>query len=420
MSQEREFAAYLKEKTELLPLMEALRSMWLQHDSWRGKLILNDCSQDLAEALLDLGIQIQGKKTIQLSYAQWKKGLEGSRFEDCDLKETLKCYFNQEIVGKKVLQQQHQSKRKAQFEALLQNYQGTLSYDWITQKKKQEPRFYQRLIKEDHALIKQVFEALNALPIKENKVVLLTVFSTQLFSDPHALDEGKCRSLLIQGIRWWMNHEDPFAKREADWQVLEWAGLLRDTVSNRCLGYNLIALKKGEMDPGWLGFALSRQPLCITLYHVLNSDALKTKQRLILIENPSVFEQLVHTLQKKDKDSISLLCTEGQPALCVWMLLSRVDFEHTRVYYCGDFDPEGLQMAQQMLQRYPAIRLWHYTEQDYNQAKSTKTFDSRRRSILENCTHEALRTIQTLMLKQGCCGYQEALLEQYQKLDFPE
>ena len=88
------------------------------------------------------------------------------------------------------------------------------------------------------------------------------------------------------------------------------------------------------------------------------------------------------------------------------------------MWYCGDFDPEGLQMAQRMLRRCPGLKLWHYEVQDYIKALSNKSFNARRRRILESCGCEELAAIQHRMLQDQRCGYQEKLLEDYLKFDF--
>ena len=75
-------------------------------------------------------------------------------------------------------------------------------------------------------------------------------------------------------------------------------------------------------------------------------------------------------------------------------------------------------MAQRMLRRCPGLKLWHYEVQDYIKALSNKSFNARRRRILESCGCEELAAIQHRMLQDQRCGYQEKLLEDYLKFDF--
>jgi hypothetical protein len=50
--------------------------------------------------------------------------------------------------------------------------------------------------------------------------------------------------------------------------------------------------------------------------------------------------------------------------------------EGTIIYYSGDFDPEGLLIADRLCARYgEQLRLWRYTPQDYEKAISAKVLN---------------------------------------------
>ena len=245
-------------------------------------------------------------------------------------------------------------------------------------------------------------------------------FTPRVLHDPHALDTGPVRRQLIQSLRWELSDDSP--DEEKVWEeseLLEQAGLLRDQVSNRCLVYNLNGIgNRGEVHPGWQGFAEKAEPFSVTLSNVLNVERIESAAQFVIIENPSIFERLSAELRHQKRSDISLMCSEGQPNQCVWQLLRRVDKTNTQMWYCGDFDPEGLQMAQRMLRRCPGLKLWHYEAQDYAKALSNKSFNARRRRILESCGCGELAAIQHRMLQDQRCGYQEKLLEDYLKFDF--
>lgn len=135
------------------------------------------------------------------------------------------------------------------------------------------------------------------------------------------------------------------------------------------------------------------------------------------VEGASLQPSLASVLKGDSSHAVSLLCSEGQPSQCVWQLLQRLDRRTVQIGYSGDFDPEGLQMAQRMLDQIPGLKLWYYTVQDYDKAISEKHFDERRRRILESCTHEGLAQIRDRMMESLRCGYQEKLLEDYLQWD---
>ena len=77
---------------------------------------------------------------------------------------------------------------------------------------------------------------MNPLPMRTQEVSLIAVYAARVLHDPHALDTGPVRRLLIQSLRWELSDDSP--DEEKVWEeseLLEQAGLLRDQVSNRCL-----------------------------------------------------------------------------------------------------------------------------------------------------------------------------------------
>ncbi len=85
------------------------------------------------------------------------------------------------------------------------------------------------------------------------------------------------------------------------------------------------------------------------------------------------------------------------------------------VRYAGDFDPEGLCIAERVQQSLDADRFsfWHMTEEDYALAISRKPIEARRLKMLEKVQHPLLRKTAAAIQKQGLAGYQENILALY-------
>ena len=82
MSAEQEFADYLRSKPALEPFLQALKHRFEQAGVWRGKIVLEDCSPALQEAMAELlGGSYWGQSTISITAQQWRKALSKTRFE---------------------------------------------------------------------------------------------------------------------------------------------------------------------------------------------------------------------------------------------------------------------------------------------------------------------------------------------------
>ena len=80
----------------------------------------------------------------------------------------------------------------------------------------------------------------------------------------------------------------------------------------------------------------------------------------------------------------------------------------TIVYYSGDFDPEGLLIAQKLSMHYKGeFNYYHMTEDDYMMSLSEEVIHPKRLKMLENITDERLRKVADKLLCCRMVGYQE-------------
>ena len=130
---------------------------------------------------------------------------------------------------------------------------------------------------------------------------------------------------------------------------------------------------------------------------------------VFIVENSGVFSELLTKFPSKYLPP--LICTNGQFKLAALLLLDRLLKNNIIAYYSGDFDPEGLLMAQRLVSRYPAnVRLWHYTEEDYIKAQSEVVLSKSQLNKLMNLELEELRAVKDLMENKKT-GYQEKLIK---------
>ena len=95
------------------------------------------------------------------------------------------------------------------------------------------------------------------------------------------------------------------------------------------------------------------------------------------------------------------------------MLLDLCVKEGIEIYYSGDFDPEGLLMAQRMKMRHPKhVSLWKYAISDYEKSLSTKEISLEKLAQLNGIELPELESIKLALLKTHCAGYQEELIDE--------
>lgn len=108
------------------------------------------------------------------------------------------------------------------------------------------------------------------------------------------------------------------------------------------------------------------------------------------------------------------MCMNGQPRLSSLLLLDLLAGSGVRIYYAGDFDPEGLLIAQKLKRYYQGeFYFWHMASQDYDKAMSEKPISERRMKMLERITDSGLLPVVERMREEKRAGYQEKLINLY-------
>ena len=128
-----------------------------------------------------------------------------------------------------------------------------------------------------------------------------------------------------------------------------------------------------------------------------------------MVENPAVFSRLVEKYPDR-----TILCGNGQPKFSVFVLLDKL-VPGSTIYYAGDFDPEGLQIAQNLKKRYTEhFILWKYEAEYYQKYKSEVQLDDRRIRKLDKIDLPELQEIKEAMRREKYAAYQEAMIEEYE------
>ena len=124
------------------------------------------------------------------------------------------------------------------------------------------------------------------------------------------------------------------------------------------------------------------------------------------MENPAVFSVLIREYPQR-----TVICGNGQLRLAVLILMDKFSCD-TVFWYAGDFDPEGLLIAQRLKERYgESICLWNYRADWYERYLSDVNLSEVRMKKLEKVYLPELLEVKMQMQKRKRAAYQEAMLD---------
>ena len=259
-----------------------------------------------------------------------------------------------------------------------------------------------------------VILSLNFLPYLEKKFQNIAVFSAEKTRDPHFLDSNTFTGkLFIFGLQFIFNNKNYKSINDIS-ELYFKAGILKDEISNHCTIFSLKAFdyNNKEILPINL-FTKWKEPLEISISNLIKVKYLEAiENKVYVFENPAVFHEII----KRSNKNISLICTKGQINLSSYMLLDKIE-NLKEIYYAGDFDPEGLLIADKIKKRYcDKVKFSLYNKDIYEKIISSTNLSDSRISMIKNIETLELQEIKQCIKCQKKAAYQELLINDYLKL----
>lgn len=415
--------AYFKSNRSFHRVFEKIKEKYQSLGKIGGSIVLTDLSEAEKEALTGfLRKDYTGQKSAVIKLERFEKALETTRFGELCLEEILKSYFGQaEMISNKEAKTLFIEERDRFFEQIVNDFKDTAAGGWLRDVIGHGGNAYGVLTKRYNADrdrlqkdIDAIARAFNALPCLTGEKEPLALFASQISKNPHAFDDGtECGQLLQYAVMYRFNHPKP-QNAEEKAELYYRAGLLVDEVSNYTLCCGLKGYKEQQIHPGWEGFYISREPMQVSLRNLsLLNRVVSPEGKVFVFENPAVFSAMMDRFPHR---CLPLVCTYGQVKLASLVLLDMLAKEGTAIYYSGDFDPEGLLIADKLKKRYGSrLLLWRYGAGDYALACSNQKIDRKRIKKLEKLKDEPLRQVGKCIEKQGAAGYQELLTDVLEK-----
>ena len=267
----------------------------------------------------------------------------------------------------------------------------------------------------------QLEEIIQELNQKEK--IRIPVFATIIASNPHEFDKKTlCGKLFIRLLCYINNVQYP-KNNEKLAELYYNNNLLVDDVSNMVLCKNLVGFKKvSEIDnfegknryeehQGLVGFYNYNEPVYLTLNNLSNISYMKEGKynKELINENPAVFMEIMKNNKLKD---FPLICTYGQVKLAGIMLMDLLVEKNYQLYYSGDLDPEEIQIADKLKQRYKdKLSFVGFDKQTYYRNISEVEISESRLQKLKSVKSLELKEICTEIQKQKKASYEEKNIE---------
>lgn len=421
---------YFREHSVFGKLFRGFWKKYASYGSFTGTVILKNLTQEEIEDLEGFFQKnYHGKKSASITAKQFEKALCESRFGGVQPKEVLELYFCEELTGKKEQRQKEEQEWLRVFHEAQEKHTGTMGAEWIARMQDEKKgmgaylqKEYRNSGKNTHSLQQTLLlgaEIINRFPCWQGKSEYLAVYAAELTGNPHSFDMGtKGGQFLNLLVQWTIKKQNICIEKSDIFRALQKqrqyfsVGILVDDISNYVMISGVRAWKKnGEIHSGMEGFLGEGDMVQVPLSVIAGwEQAVCPDGEIYIVENPSIYAMLCG----KWKGKKACMCMNGQPRLSSVLMLDLLAKTGTKVYYAGDFDPEGLLIAQKLKQYYKgAFAYWHMSVDAYEKSKSREVISFKRMKMLDKITDLELIELVTVIRREKVAGYQENILLQY-------
>ena len=295
--------------------------------------------------------------TISINLNKFQERIDNTKFAGINLKKIIENYFEEDIISNKENKQKYNDEIKKFFNKILKEEENTFVYEYlkkIINDKNAEYLNLKKYYNRDKVTLKQaLFEACSGINNLPDKNTRIPVFASKILSNPHGFDKKNLSGKIFVMLLSYIDGRKIPRNSEELAELYYKYHLLIDDVSNMILCKNIMGIKdNGQEHDGMKGYSEANEPLYLTIYNLSNITSVKNNgkyNKVIVMENPAVFMEVAEKCKIKD---FPMVCTYGQVKLAGIILLDLLVNAGFKIYYSGDIDPEGMQIADKLKKRY--------------------------------------------------------------------
>lgn len=350
------------------------------------------------------------RKSISISLLKFQESFNGTLYEGIDLAEVLNLYFGETIISKKSEIELAALNKNFFFEQLISKLKDENLKTWIAyvfdnsseNGYKLISKIYSESIIELEKLIFQLETVLYVCETHEDGIAIPMAAALAAL-DPHALDEGTLlKKILIHYICYSKQLNYPENAQEKA-EVLETINLLTSDSIRNCITYGIKAFDKYGNSLNWEEFYLRNEPLVLVSYNLKKVNMLKSEaSKVYCFENPTVFYNFI-----KNNATSAAICTNGQINTLVYKVLDRLFESGEKLFYSGDFDPEGILIADKLKTRYADLDISFFNKLNYENSVSNNFISEVRLKQLDKINNSFLKEISNYIKITKRAGYEE-------------
>jgi uncharacterized protein (TIGR02679 family) len=218
-------------------------------------------------------------------------------------------------------------------------------------------------LEEGKKLLEKALEIATTLPAQG---MALTELAAIYAGSSHALDPGTALGLLVlraaAAIGGFQGAMEGAESRRAAWES---AGIFCDELSATVLVLNLRAETRSLCGATLASHADHGEPCRLTLRqllrHPLEFGDRYSGKPVYICENPAV---VAAAAERLGRQAAPLLCVEGNPRTPAARLLRQLRDSGAQLHYHGDFDWDGIRIANLVMKRFGALP-WRFRAEDY-------------------------------------------------------
>ena len=407
-----EAVRYFRERPVLMATAKRFCQKYRSLGHWGGRICLRNLGTEDRQ-VLSAFLRRAAVDSVTLTYTEFLAAWGKTRFAEVPLGEVLGTLYPERLTTRQQEAQGQEQRRQRLLIRLLQLYPAGPAGQWLEALMMHHVRLGSPADYERRELLEPVVRALSMLPQTYER---LPFFANRVCGNPHGLDiDAETGRLFLRALAYLAGYADTGSlSMVVKNELLYDQHILREDILNFATAYGLRAWTMGgEEILYWREAAIDGAPLNVPLREIVRGEKFASCRenagafRVFIVENAGVFSTLLDNLQA-DELCVPLLCLHGQLKTASWALLDRLAASGASLFYSGDFDPEGVLMADKILQRYPGAQAWHFTEEEYGPSKVVIP-DSRLKK-LEQVISPALAPLAGAIRQRREAFYQESLV----------
>lgn len=415
----KECVSYFKNNRGYKNIFQQMREKWRSYGKISGNIILNNPILEEREAIKKfLGIVSDNKK-IKFKMSDFEKGLKESRFNNVELIELLEEYFQEKIIyqkdEKKIIEEEkirffENIREKLKIESIYSEEIKKLLDTIILEKS-----YLFKYGEDNFETERMIFLSLKAVNYLSNldERIKIAILGAEIAKSPHYFDRGSIAGNFLIYLLCLLFDIEETKGAENILEVYYKANIEVDSVSNYVACFGIRLYTKLEEHGAYSEFIKNSEEYLVTLSNlskIVKADS--DNKKVFIVENQMVFSYLCECFKNRN---VSILCTSGQLKTAALILIDMLCEAGCKIYYSGDFDPEGIEIAEKLIQRDKNIVPWCFSKENYKISISENIISDERLKKLDKIENTYFKELIEEIKIEKKAGYQELLLDKMVK-----